>query len=217
MSDTVRTRTITGILGLIGAITVGAGEFLLHFDSLARYSASEYLFMADISDGRLNVGHFLAVFGIPLYFFGCWHIYQMLRPAGERVAYTIFLVASFGFFLGGVWISSRASIASLMHYPELLEQTNLVALYVSRYEVLLQGIRLTTLALSITLIVKILTGRTRYPKWMALFNPIVLILGSFAVYLTVPAIGKFVMPIALNVAFAIFFSISLWQTRTGRA
>ena len=176
MPDTAKTRFITGLLGLLAALTVGTGEFLLHFDSQARYSAGEYLFMADISDGRLNAGHCLAVFGIPLYFFGCWHIYLMLRPAGERIAFAIFLIASFGFFLGGVWISSRASIASLMHHPELIDQTDLVELYISRYEVLLQGIRLTTLALSITLAWKILSGRSRHPKWMVAANPILLIL-----------------------------------------
>jgi hypothetical protein len=39
---------VTGIIGLVGAILCGTGEFLLHFDPLARFSG--YEFMADISD-----------------------------------------------------------------------------------------------------------------------------------------------------------------------
>ena len=59
---------ITGLLGLVGAILCGTGEFLLHFDPQARFSG--YDFMADISDSRLTAGHFFAVVGVPLYFVG---------------------------------------------------------------------------------------------------------------------------------------------------
>lgn len=208
--DTSKARIITGILGLIGALTVGSGEFLLHFDSLARYSEdSSYLFMSNISEARLTTGHFLAVIGLSFYLLGSWHFYQMLKPAGKRGAFAAFLVTFVGFVLGGIWMSSRASIGSLIHHPDLIAQTDLISLYVTRYETLLQGIRFTTLILSVIYIVKVLSGRSRYPRWMAVFNPILLIIVSFIVYLLVPSVGKFVMPIALNIAFAIFFSLSL--------
>jgi hypothetical protein len=44
---------------------------------------------------------------------------------------------------------------------------------------------------------------------MAWLNPILLIVLSFLVYALVPAIGKYLMPIALNVAFFILFSASI--------
>jgi hypothetical protein len=147
--------------------------------------------------------------GIPFYFMGCWHIYQMLRPANNRLAFIAFLIAGFGFMMGAVWLGSRASIASLQHYPELMAQTNLVSLYETRYETLLQVVRSTTLILSAIYVYLVLKGETRYPKWMAALNPFVLILAIFLVYAMAPAIGKYLMPIALNVAFAIFFSCSL--------
>ncbi len=83
---------LTGVIGLIGAIICGTGEFLLHFDPLARFSG--YDFMADISDARLTAGHFLAVVGVPLYFAGMWHIAQMLKPAGEKLSNILFLIGS---------------------------------------------------------------------------------------------------------------------------
>ena len=55
----------------------------------------------------------------------------------------------------------------------------------------------------------VLTGKSRYPKWMAATSPIVLLLLNFVVYLIAPAIGKFLMPIALNVGFSTFFLLSL--------
>jgi hypothetical protein len=197
----------TGIGGLVGAILCGAGEFLLHFDPLARFSG--YGFMADTSDARLTTGHFLAVIGIPLYFVGMWHIAQMLKPAGEKLSKIFFLIGSFGFLYGGMWMSSRASIGSLVHYPELIAATNLVELYQFRSETLLQVIRVTTLMISGIYVYMVLTGNSRYPKWMAATSPIVLLILNFGIYLIVPSVGKFVMPIALNVGFSAFFLLSL--------
>ena len=201
-------RRMTGTLGLLAAILVGTGEFLLHFDPLARFSEG-YTFMADIADARLTTGHFFAMFGIPFYFVGCWHIYQMLKPGGNKLAFTAFLVGSYGFVMGAVWMGSRASIASIQHFPEVVANTNLVQLYELRYETLLQGVRLGVLAMSVIIAYMTFRGGTRFPRWMAIANPFVLILGSFLVFVVAPSIGKYMMPIAMNVAFAIFYSCSL--------
>ncbi len=198
---------LTGIIGLIGAIITGTGEFLLHFDPAARFSG--YDFMADISDARLTAGHFFAVVGMPLYFVGMWHIAQMLKPAGEKLSNILFLIGSFGFLFGAMWMSSRASIGSLVHYPELIANTNLVELYQLRSETLLQVIRVTTLVISGIYVYLVLTGKSRYPKWMAATSPIVLLILNFVIYLIAPSVGKFVMPIALNVGFSAFFLLSL--------
>jgi len=53
---------LTRTLGLIGTIIYGTGEFLEHFDPLARFSVDD--FMADISDARLTTDHFLPVVGM---------------------------------------------------------------------------------------------------------------------------------------------------------
>jgi len=198
---------LTGIIGLVGAILCGTGEFLLHFDPLARFSG--YDVMADISDARLTAGHFFAVVGVPLYLVGMWHIAQMLKPAGEKLSNILFLIGSFGFLYGAMWMSSRASIGSLVHYPELIANTTLVELYRLRSETLLQVIRVTTLVISGIYVYMVLTGKSRYPKWMATTSPIVLLILNFVIYLIAPSVGKFVMPIALNVGFSAFFLLSL--------
>ena len=198
---------LTGVLGLFGALICGTGEFLLHFDPQARFSG--YDFMADISEARLTAGHFFAVFGVPLYFVGVWHIAEMLRPAGEKLSRALLIIGWIGFVYGAMWMSSRAMIGSIAHHPELTEGTNLVSLYELRLETLLQIIRITTLVISGIYIKMVLTGNSRYPKWMAATSPIVLLLMNFVIYLTVPSIGKYVMPIALNVGFSVFFLLSL--------
>ena len=198
---------MSGLIGLLGAILCGTGEFLLHFDPQARFTG--YDFMADISESRLTIGHFFAVFAISLYFVGVWHIAEMLRPAGEKLSRALFFIGSFGFLYGAMWMSSRAMIGSIAHHPELVGGTDLVSLYELRLETLLQIIRITTLIISIIFIKMVLTGKSRYPKWMAATSPIVLLLMNFAIYETVPAIGKFMMPIALNIGFTLFFILSL--------
>ena len=201
--------TITALAGLLAATLVGMGEYLLHYDALARFSEGGYEFMHGISTTRTTTGHFLGVFGATLYPIGCYHIYQMLRPANQRWAFAAFLIGSAGFMIGVVWIGSRASISALMQLPASAEIAGLIELYDLRYETLLQVIRITTLILSVIIVWLCLTGRSHYPRWMALFNPVLMIIANFILFVIAPSIGKHSMPIALNVAFFVFFALSL--------
>jgi len=69
------------------------------------------------------------------------------------------------------------------------------------------------LVISIIYIWLVAKGGSNYPRWMAIANPIVLLLFSFIVYLIAPEIGKYLMPIALNVGFTIFFCLSIYFVR----
>ena len=108
-----RILLLTGMAGCAAAFLVGIGEFLLHYDPLGRFSEVNYDFMLASSNARQTLGHFFGVLGAPLYIAGCWHIYLMLRPAGQKLAFATFVLSSYGFFVGAVWIGSRASIGAL--------------------------------------------------------------------------------------------------------
>lgn len=213
--DEKKLIVITGLIGLLAAILVGAGEFLLHFDPLARFSeGGNYSFMLAASESRQTWGHFLGVLAAPFYVVGCWHIYLMLKPANQKWAFIAFLLGAYGFMIGADWISSRSSIGAIAHLQESKTQLQpLVDLYVLRYESLLSVIRITTLLLSIIIIVLVWGGKSHYHKSMAFLNPIVLLLLNFVVYLIAPDIGKYMMPIALNIGFGLFFVLSLLQAR----
>ena len=200
----------SGLIGLLGAILCGTGEFLLHFDE-CRLGLGEtgFDFMINTSEARLNAGHFFAVIGVPLYFVGVWHIAEMIKPAGQKMSKALFLIGAFGFLYGAMWMSSRSSIGSLVHHAELIKNTNLIDLYNLRCESLLNVIRITTLVISIIYVKQVLTGLTRYPKWMAATSPIVLLVMNFIVLLVAPEVGRYVAPIALNVGFSLFFMLSL--------
>ncbi|MFT4925896.1 MAG: hypothetical protein ACI8WB_001991 [Phenylobacterium sp.] len=203
---------VTGLAGLAAALLVGVGEFLLHFDPLARFSESPYAFMLAADDQRQSIGHFFASFGAPLYVLGCAHIYLMLKPANQKLALITALVAAYGFIIGAQWISSRASIGAIIHLQQQgMALDNLVELYQFRYENLLSVIRVTTLSLSVVFIALALSGRSHYQKWHALFNPITLLLACFALFVLYQDLGKYLMPIALNVAFGVFYLLSTIQ------
>ena len=123
-----------------------------------------------------------------------------------------FLIGAYGFMIGAVWISSRSSIGAISHLQQSGSQLDLlVELYQFRYENLLTVIRFTTLVLSLIYIFMELKGKTSYDRWMAFFNPIALLLLNFIVYFIAPGIGKFMMPIALNIGFGLFFILSILQ------
>jgi len=199
---------LTGLIGLLGAVLTGIGEFLLHYDALARFDV-EYAFLGGITDQRSSLGHFVAMLGAPLYLIGCWHIRLMLKPASDRWSLVAFFVMAYGFAIGIVWIGSRASISALVNMPVTPDLLHLVDLYDFRYETLLQVTRIAVLALSLIFVALVVRERSHYPRWVALLNPILLIVASFVVYALAPAAGKFLMPIALNVAFFILFLASI--------
>lgn len=203
----------SGLIGLLAAILVGIGEFLLHFDSLWRVGeAGGYEFMKGISADRTTTGHFLAVLGGPLYIVGFWHLMKMLEPANRVVSRIAFTIMSYGIIVGAVWIGSRANISSIINSVQITDTSNLVALYEFRYENLLQITRLAVLIFSLIFIWLTVSGRTHYPRWFAVFNPILLLLSIFAIWFLVPSIGIYLMPIALNIAFGLLFLFSTYYS-----
>ena len=84
-----------GFAGLAAAVVVGMGEFLLHFDTLARYGHG-FEFFTSVSHERATFGHFLGVLGAPLYVLGAWHLFKMLKPANPLWARIGFLAAVSG-------------------------------------------------------------------------------------------------------------------------
>ena len=202
----IRTAVIwAGMAGLLAAVLVGTGEFYLHFDPEGRYG-SGFDFFKGVTEENSTLGHFISVLGVPLYVLGTWHLFKMLQPASERGARIAFLAMAYGFIVGGVWIGSRATAAYIVNSSG--SDATQLGLYELRYENLLTVVRIAALVFSVIFIWLCVSGRSCYPRWVAILNPIFLIIGSFLVYFLAPDIGKYMMPIALNIAFFILFFVS---------
>ncbi|SFJ17632.1 DUF6796 family protein [Olleya namhaensis] len=205
---------ITGILGLIASITVGLGEFLLHYSNQIVGNSAHYNFFKFVPRENLIYGHFLAVLGTPLYFVGYYHIYKMLKGKENKWAFIVFTLGVLAFTVGGFWITSRAFLGTIVHLQDDINSTvyrQILGNYTLLSESLVQILRVIILLLSAFFIIAIYKSPTYYNKWMAITNPIVILILVFAVYFIIPSIGKYIAPIAMNVTHFILFSLSLYQ------
>ena len=205
-----------GLLGLLGAVLVGFAEFSLHFTPTLDYGGPEYEFFLGTSAARLNYGHFVAIFAAPLYYVGYWHLFQRLKPAPERARVLLMVLGIYSFALGSVWIGSRVYPAILIQALDVATNESaraqiaeLLARASFYNETILVGLRLGVLGLSGVFIWLVATGRSQYPRWFAILNPIFLVIVCFLIYFLIPAIGGYLMPIAMNVAHFVLFGVSL--------
>lgn len=198
------------LVGLAGTIITGIGEFMLHFNSLGY--ASEIEMVRNVPLDRAGRGHFLVVFGAPLYFAGYYAIYRMVEVANKRLAQAFFIAGVFSFAVGGVWVASRYFIAVVLQTSAGTDDYAIyLANYAEYYQSLVWALRILVLGVSALWIALIAGGKTMFPKWMALSNPLALLLVVFGLYAALPAIGTYLVPTAMNVAHFVFFTLVLMQ------
>lgn len=207
------TKTL-GYLGLIASILVGLGEYFLHYSSEILGHAENYEFFNFVTLDNLTTGHFLAVIGLPFYFAGYIHVYRMLKSGNEALARIVLAIGFIAFAVGGIWIGSRASIGNIVHLKEVINTStyqNLIAHYTQHMEVLVEILRIVIASLSVVFAIAIIKGGTYYKKWMAFFNPIVILILLVVLGKLIPSIGKHMLPILMNVTHFILFALSLYQ------
>lgn len=211
---TKSTTQLLGYLGLIGSVLVGIGEHLLHYSTNILGHAENYEFFAFVDLNNMTLGHFFTVIGLPFYFAGYLHIYQMLKSGNQTLARMVLGIGFVAFAVGGIWIGSRASIGNIVHLKDSINAEayqNLLTHYTNHMEVLVQALRVIVALLSIVFIVAILKGGTNYKKWMAFFSPIAILIVLALSGLAMPAIGQHTLPILMNITHFILFGLSLYQ------
>ncbi len=206
-----------GFAGLAASLGVGAGEFLVHYTGGAPHPGTPFGFLLAVPTGRMTVGHFLMVGFLPLYFLGYGHIYLALRPAGRGLAGATLVLAIFALATGGVWVGSRAFLGHLVHLfdgPALRERwPEVERVYGLLLENLLTALRALMLGVSALFAWGVLSGRSLYPRWMALLSPALTVALIFLVMPAAPRVGALLVPAAMNVAHAALFAASLIALR----
>ena len=214
MSKNYNTIFFYGILGLIASIGVGYGEFLLHYvPNGIGYDSSNFEFFNQIPLSRLTKGHFIAISFTPFYIAGYYHLYLVFKTNNPKIAKSIFALGIIAFMIGGMWIASRAQLGYLVH--KINENSNdivlqsLIEVYKNHAEILVKSLRVWILLISILFVIPIIKGQTIYPKWMAVLNPLFLLLFTLLIYQIVPKIGYVIGPVAMNFAHFVLFLASL--------
>jgi len=207
------TKTL-GFLGLLATFLVGLGEYFLHYSPQIFEHSENYEFLFYVPLTNLTIGHFLAVVGLPFYFAGYLHIYDMLKKGNETLAKMVLGTGFIAFAVGGIWIGSRASLGNIVHLKDSLNtETYQILLnhYTNHIEILVQALRVVIALLSVFFVIAILKGGTYYNKWMAFFNPITILILLVIFGKLLPSIGKHILPILMNVTHFILFTLSIYQ------
>lgn len=144
--------------------------------------------LAEVSLADARIGHYLAVCFIPLGIFGVWQVFIALRPAAGSllflvlgtlcVAYGTFYHGTLAFLTGalqGLWDGTRAD-------PEL----SLVTYFNGLSEPLGQVLLFGNLFVSALYAFLVGSGRSRFPRWFAAVNPVIIQLGLSVVILLAP-------------------------------
>lgn len=215
MSTNSKFITLAGLAGCLGAILVGIGEFSLQFTPNGGIEdVKDYLYFNDVSADRLSFGHFLAVLAAPLYILGYWHLSKKLEPAGPKQAKAFFLIGAYAFAVGTAWIGQRFFLASTVHEIAAGQDLkHLLTIFSEHNEPFVNVLRVAMAAVSVIWIKLILSGKTAFPKWMAIFSPIVLLATMATLYFTGTKIGLYVFPVAMNATHFIIFALAMLTAR----
>ena len=211
MDNSNKLVTAAGWLGLLAATMVGIGESLMQFTpSGGIEDIHNYLYFNDISSTRLSRGHFMSVLFAPFYIAGYWFLSQKLKPAGPRQSRVFFWIGAYAFAVGTAWIGQRIFLAGTVHeIANGQNLQNLLAEFSAYNEPFVNVLRVAMLVVSVFWVKLILTGKTAFPKWMAIFNPITLLALIAASYFLGTKLGLYLFPAAMNVTHFIIFALAL--------
>jgi len=219
-NQTIRILGIVGIAG--GLLAVAADVFSGYSTNPSGMGTAISLSLRAVSDllrakphWQLVLGHYLAIFGIPIEgVFVVAHTYLALKRAGRRVS-RIFLYG--GLYLVPVGVAYHATYGFIGEIVQrgdqaLLEQA---AVYFEPFGLAVAGLYL---ALMLFWTALIFSGRTLYPRWMAVVSPLGVMLLSQLLLFVVPdgstGVRAFITVTGLNLPitlWAIVSTIYLWD------
>lgn len=200
-------------LGAVAAVAANAGDLLLlWFASAGRAE----LGLPALPDGALLAGHLLGVFAIPLYGVGYWGVSRAIGAAHRRAARFVFVAGALGGAYGGAvhgitGMAERLQAAAGIVPGDpmaFIEQLGgfLVPLWIV--------VAIAIAAGSIVFAAAVWRGDTAFPRWMALANPVALLLLAALLGAPTPLGRAVLVPAAPNTAHVWFFALAALSMRT---
>lgn len=230
----------TGIAGVAAALCWTLGDALLlgaravaeDYPILAQYGGATDFRSQVVQSGvqffaaspeRLIAGALVAVLTTPLYLASVWHIYLALRPAGRWSSIGPGLLLAVGYSIAPFVHGSFYFIAEMVKLLPVLDASSqaLVLATTTRATAVVFGtyavLALVTLAGFVWMTVTVATGRSLYPRWIAVANPLVLIIAGSLLDRVLPdPLSRWLEGAGLNLGMLFFFGLSLailWNAR----
>jgi len=168
--------------------------------------------LEEVPLGRASKGHFLVVFGAPLYFVGYYGLKRIFEAVNPLLANLLFIAGVLSFSIGGVWVSSRYFGAVVLQRSAGTPDFDYYfQAYKDHYQILVWVLRILVAIVSIVYVTLILKNKQGLPKWLAIFNPIVLLIIIISSLFWFKPLGNHIAPIAMNVTHFLFFGLVLTQ------
>lgn len=189
------------MLGRRRIITLGVMAIVGHAAGVAADLASGYAPAAEVELGAITslslgniapllrakpldevlIGHYLAIFFIPLGLFGIWQVYQGLKPQKNRFALPFLLAGTFGLIYASFYHGTLGFVAGALQAQQQALAAGELAQDITRQSVFFFNSLsepLGTLLLLVDLIVILLFvfnvwfKETFFPRWMIAVNPL---------------------------------------------
>ncbi len=200
------------LLGVLGSILVGIGEYLLHY--LPEDPGGEVSMLEHVPLTRAIKGHFFVVFSTPLYFTVYYGLRDFFKKTRPILANTIFILGVLAFSIGGVWVSSRYFGAEVLQRSQgTANHAFYLQSYEDHYQTLVWALHIIVALLSTVYVTLILKNNQGLPKWLAIFNSIVLLIIIISSLFWFKPLGVQIAPIAMNITLLIFYSLILFQVK----
>jgi len=209
MKTTISTKTLL-IIGLLASVFVGIGEFLVHF--LPEGPEGEISMLYYVPLDRASNGHFFAVYAAPFYFAGYYGLMRFFKNSNQVLATTLFILGVLSFAYGSVYVSSRYFAAEVLQRSMGTPDFEFyLASYEKHYQSTVWALRALITSVSVVYVMLVAKNNFGMPKWLAIFNPIVLLGLIISTLAWAKPIGVYIAPIAMNATHFIFFGIILFQ------
>ncbi len=205
-----------GLFGILGGLTLFAGDMLFYYDPLNTNFMEN---MGNASDFRIIVSGLTALLATWFYILGLGQVYHALKPTNPFLRNTILIC--FGAVLTAYGVIHGAYVA-IATSAKLATQNNLdineaVSLATEANNILRLLIYPIFGLLSVLFIAQVWKRKTLYPRWIILFFPLIpfLIQGPICKNLS-GNIQIIVCGGYLNLILVVFFTastIALWNIR----
>ena len=211
-------RTLTllrraGIVGIVTGVALSIADISLLYSPAGGYESDAMLLT--IPMWRLLLGHYLGVLMLPFFLIAVWHLYEGLKPGGAWLAIPVAALLGYGLAAAGAFHGSfavPALIAQAKSGASPETRTVLTTLLENSHqfsEPLQAVVFLAFFASSIWLGAAILSGRTAYPRWFVLINPMIIQGVLIASYVLTPnLVSTLLLPAAASLSFLILFGFS---------
>jgi len=238
MTSDTRLLRVTGLAGIAASVAWTLGDALLlgaranpdDYPVLATYAGESGLRAQVVQAGiqffpsspqRLAAGALIAVLTTPLYLAATWHIYLALKPAGKWPSLGPLLLLGIGYVYAPFVHGSFYYVAEMVKLLPVVDPSaqSAVLATATRATTVLFGtyfvLAAVTLAGFVWMIVTVARGRSRYPRWVAVANPIVMIVvGSLLSRMLPPPFSIWLDGAGLNLGMFFFMVLStklLWH------